>query len=79
MECCSKGPTDFVTINLFIELKNKFKINKYAHIITLVIILVFRGIINGNHVGTHKTDIMGGLKDETFALQLKLQTLCGIF
>jgi len=34
MECCSKGPTDFMAINLFIELKNKFKIIKYAHIIT---------------------------------------------
>ena len=25
----------------------------------LVIILVFRGFINDNHVGTHKTDIIG--------------------
>jgi hypothetical protein len=60
MECCSKGPTDFVAINLFIELKNKFKIIKYVHI-TLVIILVFRGFINDNHVGFHKTDIIGGV------------------
>ena len=60
MECCSKGPTDFVAINLFIELKNKFKIIKYVHI-TLVIILVFRGFINDNHVGVHKTDIIGGV------------------